>query len=75
MNPPHQIAELVLKEKQDVWNAMARFAPQLNKLQQKEDTISIQVPLDKEIVYAQFWRKVGENLTDLIKKFDSRNQV
>lgn len=66
---------MVSKDKQEVWNAIARFAPQLNKLQEKEQTISIEASLEPDIVNAQYWKKVGDNLADLIKKLDSRNQV
>jgi hypothetical protein len=70
-----QIAELVLKKKEDVWNAMIKFAPQLNKLQQKDETICCETPLDQETIDALYWKKVGGNLVDLIGKIDSATQV
>jgi len=61
--------------KEKVWEAIARFTPQLDQLQHKGETITNEVPLDPETVAAQYWLKVASNLIELAKKFESYHQV
>ena len=63
------------KPKETVWDAIARFTPQLDQLQHKGETITSEAPLDPEIVSAQYWNKVSTNLIDLAQKFESSHQV
>lgn len=69
------MAELVGETKEYVWNAISRFTPQLNQLQQRDDTIASASPLDPDDISNQYWRKVANNLLDLSKKFGNRQQV
>ena len=70
-----QVADLVGKSKESVWEVVSKFAPQLDRLQLKEDTICSEGPPDPDVACQEYWRKVGENLIDLTKKFKSVNQV
>ena len=69
------MAELVGKPKETVWDAIARFTPQLDQLQHKGETITCEAPLDPDVVSAQYWNKVATNLIDLAQKFESSHQV
>ena len=70
-----QVAELVGETKEHVWDIISKFAPQLDQLQQKDETIGNTTPLDPDTISNQYWRRVADNLIDLSKKFDSRQQV
>ena len=70
-----QVAMLVGESKEHVWEVMAKFTPQLNQLQQKDETITSATPLDPDAVCELYWRIVGSNLIDLATKFSSRQQV
>ena len=70
-----QVAELVGEIKEHVWDIISKFAPQLDQLQQKDETIGNTTPLDPDTISNQYWRRVADNLIDLSKKFDSRQQV
>ena len=70
-----QVAMLVGESKEHAWEVMAKFTPQLNQLQQKDETITSATPLDPDAVCEQYWRIVGSNLIDLATKFSSRQQV
>lgn len=70
-----QVAELVGETKEHVWDIISKFALQLDQLQQKDETIASATPLDPDTISNQYWRRVADNLIDLSKKFDSRQQV
>ena len=69
------MAELVGETKEHVWDIITKFTPQLDKLQQKDETLTSSTPLDPEVISDQYWRKVANNLIDLAEKFESRQQV
>ena len=58
-----------------VWDVISRFTPHLDKLQQKDETITSAAPPDPEVTSEHYWRKVANNLIDLAQKFDSKQQV
>ena len=70
-----QVAELVGETKEHVWDIISKFAPQLDQLQQKDETIASATPLDPDTISDQYWRRVADNLIDLSKKFNSKQQV
>ena len=69
------MAEFVGKDKAYVWYSIHKFAPQLDKLQQKADNISSEVPLDSDAACQQYWTKVGNNILDLTKKLAIVNRL
>lgn len=70
-----QVANLVGETKEHVWDVISKFTPQLDHLQQKDETISSATPLDPEAVSDLFWKKVADNLLDLTSKVESRQEV
>lgn len=52
-----------------------KLAPQLDRLQHKEETITAEEVVDPNILRENFWKKVGTNLIDLAKSLDSQHQV
>ena len=70
-----QVAELVGETKDLVWDIISKFAPQLDQLQQKAETTTSATPLDPDVISDEYWKKVANNLIDLAKKFNSRQQV
>lgn len=70
-----QVAEFVGEAKDLVWDIVSKFAPQLDQLQQKDETITSAIPLDPDVILDEYWKKVANNLIDLAKKFNSRDQV
>lgn len=58
-----------------VWNAIKKLAPQLDKLQHKEDTITSEEVADPDLLREKFWEKVGTSLIDLAKSLDNQHQV
>ena len=58
-----------------VWDAMKKLAPQLDKLQHKEETIAAEEVADPKLLREKFWTKIGTNLIDLAKSLDSQHQV
>ena len=69
------MAELVGQTKEHVWDVISKFTPHLDKLQQKDETITSAAPPDPEVTSEHYWRKVANNLIDLAQKFDSKQQV
>ena len=65
---------MVGKDKKEVWSGITSFAPQLDQLQHKGDTITSEVPADPATVCDQYWSKVGNNIIDLAQR-SSRHQV
>jgi len=58
-----------------VWDAMKNLAPQLDKLQHKEETIAAEEVVDPHMLREKFWTKIGTNLIDLAKTLGSQHQV
>ena len=58
-----------------VWDAMKKLAPQLDKLQHKEETITAKEVVDPHMLREKFWTKIGMNLIDLAKALGSQHQV
>ena len=58
-----------------VWDVISKFTPHLDKLQQKDETITSAAPPDPEVTSENYWRKVANNLIDLAQKFHSKQQV
>ena len=54
---------------------MKNLAPQLDKLQHKEETISAEEVIDPHMLREKFWTKIGTNLIDLAKTLGSQHQV
>ena len=69
-----QIAEMIGKCKEEVWDIFCQFAPQLESLQKKRETTSTKV---KELGFSQsdFWEVVGNNLLDLANALGSHDKV
>ena len=67
-----QVAGLVGKTKEHVWAVIAKFTPQLDELQQKDETINDTTPSDPGVTSNQYWRRVANNLNET---FESRHQV
>ena len=70
-----QVSELVGETKGYVWEVITKFTPQLDQLQQKDETITSATPLYPDVISDQYWSKVANNLIDLANKFSSRQQV
>ena len=70
-----KVAEFVGQTSEHVWDITSRFTPHLDKLQQKNETITSAAPPDPEVTSEQYWRKVAKNLIDLAQRFDSKQQV
>ena len=65
---------MVGKSKETVWELFTKFAPRLNSLQKKTESIGGE-PMDSEAVSAQYWEKVGDNLINLAEQLDSQHKV
>ena len=70
-----QVANIVGKTSEDVWDIMKKIAPQLNQLQKKDDTIVNEVVQDPQTASEDYWSKVAHNCIDLAQKLQSVNQV
>ena len=70
-----QVAELVGKSKEAAWDIMHRFAAQLDQLQHKSETLTSEAPADPVTVCNDYWRRVANNIMDLVNKLPSRHQV
>lgn len=66
---------MVGKKTTVVWNAIKKLAPQLDRLQHKEETIATEEVVDPNTLREKFWKKVGTNLIDLAKSLDNQHQV
>lgn len=69
-----QVAQMVGKPKEVVWEQFTKFAPMLDQLQRKGESIS-DAPADEQTKAASYWEKVGTNLLELATKCDSHYQV
>ena len=58
-----------------VWNAIKKLAPQLDRLQHKEETITSEEVDDPNLLCEKFWKKIGTNLIDLANSLDNQHQV
>ena len=58
-----------------VWDAIKSLAPQLDKLQHKEETIAAEEVVDPNLLREKFWTKIGTNLIELAKSLGSQHQV
>ena len=63
------------ESKDCVWEVLSKFTPQLNFLQQKDETLSSATSLDPEVISNMFWKKVAENLLELAAKMSSNKEV
>lgn len=69
-----QVADLIAKDKEEVWKQFTKFAPQLDQLQQKGESIA-DAPVDEKTKSSTYWEKVGSNLLELARKCNSHHQV
>lgn len=69
-----QVAEMVGKTKECVWEIFGKFAPHLDSLQKRTESIA-EGPVDKEVVIARYWEKVGNNLLQLAEEINSQRKV
>ena len=60
-----KMAELVGQTHEHVWEVVSRFTHHLDKLQQKDETITSAASPDPEVTSEQYWRKVANNLINL----------
>ena len=65
---------MVTKPKEKIWEHFTRFAPLLDQLQQKGDSIA-DAPVDEKTKSTNYWEKVGSNLLELARKCDNNYQV
>ena len=70
-----QVALLIGKEQEYVWEAFAKFTHQLDQLQQKGESFANESFIDPVEISGQYWNKVGSNLVALVKKLDNSDQV
>ena len=52
---------------ESVWELFRKFAPRLDNLQKWTESIA-GGPMDREVVIAQYWEKVGNNLIQLAEQ-------
>ena len=69
-----QVADLIDKNREEVWEQFKKFAPQLDQLQQKGESIA-DAPVDDKTKSSTYWEKVGSNLLELARKCNSHHQV
>lgn len=62
------------KDDASVWEMFSSFAPRLDALQRKTDSIT-EGPADRSVITAQYWEKVGDNLLQLVNELDSELKV